>query len=243
MESLDVVRADRGVCVIAPGTSLRIELVEHLAAALAGAGLRSGLAIEVDGPEVPLLDGGALDFAAALRALIAEGWLRPEPTRLAIARCARFSFGATRYAIAPGPRSSIGVRTSFPPPIGAGRARWDGDADDFFARIAPARTFGFRHEYAALLATGRARGAAQSGVLVLESTESSERAGAPAMREPVLHKLLDLIGDLALYGGPPAGIVVASRPGHATTHAFMCAALASGAIVTRDRRSSPPISR
>jgi UDP-3-O-[3-hydroxymyristoyl] N-acetylglucosamine deacetylase len=118
----------------------------------------------------------------------------------------------------------------------APEARWDGDPEDFRARIATARTFGFEHELGDLLARGLASHVTPESVVVF-TKEHVLSSGAPvAADEPARHKLLDLIGDLYLHGGPPRGRLRALRPGHAATHAVMVRALDEGLVVREERR-------
>jgi UDP-3-O-[3-hydroxymyristoyl] N-acetylglucosamine deacetylase len=226
LDALLVARADRGVCLA--GDGVRVDLVEHLLAALAASGVRRGVVVRVDGPELPLLDGGA---AAWMRA-VAELALPAEPPLLAVARAGEVAIGDARYAFAPGEGVEVDVEIAFDhPAIGAQRASWRGDPGDFAARIAPARTFGFARDAAALRASGRAAGVDLDAVLVLGERGPLPGARPPGPDEPARHKLLDLVGDLALSGGPPRGRVLASRPGHAATHLAVREAFARGLLV------------
>jgi UDP-3-O-[3-hydroxymyristoyl] N-acetylglucosamine deacetylase len=119
------------------------------------------------------------------------------------------------------------------PETGPEAASWHGDRGDFLERIAPARTFGFLREAALLFDSGRARHVDPQAVLVFDAqggVVGSSRPPGPA--ELARHKLLDLIGDLYLYGGPPLGRLRASRPGHRATHAVVRQALAEGILDT-----------
>jgi UDP-3-O-[3-hydroxymyristoyl] N-acetylglucosamine deacetylase len=128
----------------------------------------------------------------------------------------------------------IEVEVEFPPPVGSERAAWAGDADDFLRRIAPARTFGWKADHEALLARGRAHGAqAAPGLLVFDGALPMAGCAPPLPGECARHKLLDLIGDLALAGSLQRGRLHASRPGHAATHAVVRRALAAGALARR----------
>ena len=226
-EQLEVLRADRGVCVRAGRIGLKVDLIEHLFAAFGGLGVQQGLRIEVlRGPEIPLLDGAALEFAAAVKALAPP---RSAP-RLRVARAGELVVGESSYAFAPADTIRIDVRVQFP-----GReveqATWDGSAAGFFREIAPARTFGFRRDAAMLRASGRAAHVDPNSVLVLEDDGKIAPNASPARPgELVRHKLLDLIGDLFLYGGPPLGALSADRPGHARTHEAVRRALADGLV-------------
>ncbi|MFO0759461.1 MAG: UDP-3-O-acyl-N-acetylglucosamine deacetylase [Byssovorax sp.] len=221
-----VARADRGVTIASPDGAIRLDLVEHLLAALGGLGVRSGLTLRTDDPELPLLDGGARSFCEALRALA----LAPAPPSLAVTREATFTRGASVYDFAPGRPIELEVDVVFRAPVGAEAARWSGDADDFEARIAPARTFGWVSDYEALRLAGRAAGVSLASVLVFDDAGALPGCAPAGEGEVARHKLLDLIGDLALHGGPPRGKIRARLPGHGATHAIVQEALAAGVL-------------
>ncbi|HKQ68981.1 MAG TPA: UDP-3-O-acyl-N-acetylglucosamine deacetylase [Polyangiaceae bacterium] len=232
--ALSVARTDLGVAVT-DGEGATIDLVEHLLAALGGLGIRRGVLMTVEGSELPLLDGGARAFADALLTLAPERG-RPE---LAVARRGHVEWRGSRYdfEVAPGGATRVDVHFEHPV-IGAESASWQGDAATFLAAIAPARTFGFASQGEELLRIGRAQlyaspdpraAAALGSVLVVDDAAR----GTLAAGELARHKLLDLIGDFTLYGGPPEGHVEARRPGHTATHRIIGEALAAGILSRR----------
>lgn len=223
-EDLVVVRLDQGVAVRA-GTDA-IDLAEHAWAAIGGLGV-VGARVVVDGGEVPLLGGGAAEIADALTEVGAPRG----PRRRRVVRRTEVTVGSSRYLFEPADAVAIDVEIAFShPAIGAQRATWEGDADDFRARIAGARTFGFLRDHEALLARGRARGATLDGLLVFDDEGVAPGCRRAEPDEPARHKLLDLVGDLELSGGVPVGRVVAARPGHAATHAAVAEAVRQGAL-------------
>ncbi len=224
VEALEIARLDQGVAIRAGDTL--IDLVEHAFAALGGLSV-SGASVEVIGGEVPLLDGGAARLAGALR----EAGARRGPRRRRIVRRTTVTVGDSTYRFEPSSAVVLEVEIDFDhPAIGRQAARWEGDEGDFVARIAGARTFGFLRDHARLLARGRARGATLSGLLVFDAQGLAEGCAGGAADEPVRHKLLDFIGDLELTGGVPIGRIVATRPGHAATHAAIAEATRQGAL-------------
>lgn len=224
-----IVRCDHGV-TLAVGAE-RVDLVEHAAAALGGLGLHRGVALAIEGGEVPLLDGGAAEVTRALSSL----GVAPSAPRLVVARAWSLDVGRSRYALEPADGVEVRCDVEFAhPAIGAQRADFRGDPAEFTREIAPARTFGFAREHPALLALGRARAVSLDAVLVFDDAGLVPGCALAWPDEPARHKLLDLVGDLALYGGPPLGRVTASRPGHAATHAFVRAALEAGALALSD---------
>jgi len=203
-----------------------VATVEHLFAALEARAIRRGLAIEVEGPELPLVDGGARAYADALDAFAAL----PSSRSLVVAAPATLEIGASSYRFVPADRVRVAVAIDFGDARIAPAASWDGDAADFRDRIAPARTFGFAHELGELLARGLASHVTAESVVVFGEHEVLA-AGAPfTPDEPARHKLLDLLGDLYVHGGAPRGEIHATRPGHAATHEVMRRALDAGVV-------------
>jgi UDP-3-O-[3-hydroxymyristoyl] N-acetylglucosamine deacetylase len=235
MDELSATRTDRGVTITTADRRIAIDLAEHLLAALGGLGVRSGVRIETDSDELPLLDGGAHLFCEALFAIHATC---AETGPLRVAARATLRRGESVYQLAPLDDGAAGARVavdvSFPAPVGRERAAWDGDPADFFARIARARTFGWAHEHAALLASSRARAVDLGSVIVFEPDGVMNGCRPNEPGEIARHKLLDLVGDLALYGGPPRGSIEAAAPGHTATHAIVAEALASGVLVREE---------
>ncbi|MGH7271179.1 MAG: UDP-3-O-acyl-N-acetylglucosamine deacetylase [Polyangiaceae bacterium] len=222
----------RSTTVEGHGGALRVSTVEHLFSALAGLDIREGLVLRVDGPELPLLDGGASAWCDALRQLdLPPG--SPRPPRLWVRRHTVIDIGSSRYEFAPADGVEVEVRIDFGDSRLVESARWGGDADDFRERIAPARTFARACDLEPLAALGLARHVDPASVVVI-AQDAIHAVGAPfSPDEPARHKLLDLMGDLYLWGGPPRGRVRATRPGHTANARAMRRALDEGAVVAR----------
>ena len=136
--------------------------------------------------------------------------------------------GSSRYECHPGTVPTVQVFLELDDPRIAPTAGWHGDAGDFHARIAPARTFAFAGDTAELVASGLARRVDPTSVVVV-APDAIHSAGAPfAPDEPARHKVLDLMGDLYLFGGPPIGTIRAVRPGHSSNVQACRIALATG---------------
>ncbi|MFO0661159.1 MAG: UDP-3-O-acyl-N-acetylglucosamine deacetylase [Polyangiaceae bacterium] len=224
--SLEVVRTDLGVCVSLSSQGPKIDLVEHVAAALGGLWMLDGVRIEVEGPEPPLLDGGARELSHALLSM----GVTPSESRMSVTRAWSFAKGDSVYELLPAHETTIDVTIEFAhAAIGRQSARWSGDRDEFVREIAPARTFGFLKDAEKLRAAGRAAFVDTASVVVLDERGPIEGELQWA-NEPARHKLLDLIGDITLRGGPFRGVVRALRPGHTATHAMIDAAVREGAI-------------
>jgi UDP-3-O-[3-hydroxymyristoyl] N-acetylglucosamine deacetylase len=239
LDELHVTGTD-GAVKVADGQGLELELVEHFLAAVGGLSIREGVAATVDGPEFPLLDGGSRELADGLCAL----GLTARPPSLYVARSEVMTFGASSYAFEVGHGVELSVEVDFAhPAVGAQRASWGGNAADFRERIAGARTFGFSADAADLRARGRAglfwtlepaaQVAVRRGVVAYGAAGVMPGTAPPDQDEAARHKLLDLIGDLALYGGPPSGRILARYPGHTATHHIVRQALRVGLLCRR----------
>jgi UDP-3-O-[3-hydroxymyristoyl] N-acetylglucosamine deacetylase len=227
IEALRVVGTARSTTVASADEAIRFATFEHVMAALGGLGIHEGVAIVIEGEEAPLADGGARQYADALAAL---GLARSAP-RLRVARDGDIAIGTSRYELRCGEGIAVEVEVDFDRPGLAKTASWAGDSEDFLARIAVARTFGFEREVEELMARGLASHVTPESVVVI-GAERVLSSGTPfAADEPARHKLLDLVGDLYLHGGPPIGSVRAVRPGHAATHEAMRRALAEGLVI------------
>jgi UDP-3-O-[3-hydroxymyristoyl] N-acetylglucosamine deacetylase len=232
--SLRLLRADRGVAVSDASGALQIDLIEHLMAAVGALGLHQGVRIEVRGVELPLLDGGALQYALALQSLGVPAC----PRRRRIRRAERVQLGDSTYEFAPSDGTHLRVDVEYDHPlISVKQAQWEGEAQDFVDRIARARTYGFLSEAEALRATARARGANTRDVIVLVEDGTTISEPPPAADECVLHKMLDLLGDLTIAGGIPVGCIRATRPGHRATHEALQRAMAAGVFDPEEGRA------
>ena len=233
LSELDIVDTSRSTTLASRDGRIRIRTVEHALAALAGLGVRDGVRVVVDGPEIPLADGCAARFFDAIAAL---GRPAARPS-LFVARAGSVTIGESHYRFEPDEEPRIEVTIDFGDPRIAEGARWNGDARSFREEIAAARTFGFAHEVEALAARGLASHVAPESVVVL-AKDAILFAGRPFSRdEPARHKLLDLAGDLYVHGGPPRGALFAHRPGHAATREVIRRALDLGLLDRLHRRS------
>lgn len=230
---LSIASTSRATSVEARGGGLRVATIEHAFAALAGLAHYEGLAIHVDGPEMPLLGGGAREWCDALARLdlpVAAA------TPMRIARHAVFHEGASTYELIPGDAIEVAVRVDFGDDRIAPEATWHGDADDFRDRIAPARTFALERDLEAFARSGLARHVSPEAVVVFAPGVVLS-AGAPFTEdEPARHKLLDLLGDLYVWGGVPLGTIRAVRPGHTATARVFTRARAEGVFVREPLR-------
>ena len=192
--------------------STRVETVEHLLAALAGRGVDSVL-VELDGGEVPILDGSAAPFA---QAIADAGLVALAEPRRTIVLVKPFALEERDAALEASPSAAFSVvyTISFDhPAIGTQTLEVRPDPDVFLREIAPARTFGFLRDLPDLRRRGLARGGSFANALVLDET-SVLNGPLRFPDEFVRHKVLDLLGDLFLLGVPVRGRFQARRAGH-----------------------------
>ena len=194
----------RGATVLG-ADGVRVAMVEHLFAALHVRDVWSGVLIEVDGDELPILDGSAAPWDEALTAL-APFPPAPEPSRLEA--WVQREDGASA-SLEAGPRG-LDVRIAFDHPA-VGEQAWHG-GPEVWPELLPARTFGFARDAGALYAAGLAGGAKRENAIVFGDHAPLEPLRFPD--EPVRHKALDALGDLYLLGRPFAGRLRVRRGGH-----------------------------
>jgi len=190
-----------------------VATVEHLMAALAGLGVDDAV-IELDGPEAPAMDGSAAPFVE----LIVRAGLKTLPAArrfIQVLKPVTFEDGARRAAFLPALRPAIDVEIDFEDAaIGRQSFAFEIDPETFRTLVAPARTFGFRRDLAALLNAGLARGGSMENAVVLDEGKVANPEGLRFADEFVRHKVLDALGDLYLAGAPILGVYRATRPGH-----------------------------
>lgn len=191
----------------------RVQLVEHLLAALRIHGFFSGVLIEASADELPILDGSAEPWSAAIAEL---GDPPPPPPPLTLERSVEVSLKGGVARLEPGEEELLYSIDFTHPAIG--QQSWQGTAESYRELLA-ARTFGLLSEWETLRAHGLALGAAESHAIVFADDGPMRPLRFP--NEPARHKALDAIGDLALLGRPLAAKVHLHRGSHALHHAVM----------------------
>ncbi len=218
LDGFVVEAVSRNVARVSYATSLMkkgvlISTTEHLLSAFIGTGVDNAI-VELDNLELPILDGSARPFVD----MIAEAGLKKQRKRrvyLRIRRELELREGDKFLGVYPAPGYSVSYTIDFPHPL-IGRETFEVSLthDEYKREIAPARTFGFVEQEKALRNQGLIRGASEENVIVL--TRDNVLNGPLRYRDEfVRHKVLDLIGDLALVGKRIIGRVVGDRAGHA----------------------------
>ena len=194
-----------------------ISTIEHLMAALSGAGVNNAL-IEVDGPEVPAMDGSAAPFLTLLQKAGLKA--QDEPIRyIEILEPVTVKRGDKFLSIEPSRNFIVSFEIEFEHPLIAKQRFVDKITPQTFAcQISKARTFGFFSEVELLRENGFARGGSLENAVVVGDKSIYNSGGLRFSDEFVRHKVLDLIGDLYLLGAPILGKVKAVKSGHALHH-------------------------
>jgi UDP-3-O-[3-hydroxymyristoyl] N-acetylglucosamine deacetylase len=195
-----------------------VDTVEHLLAALVSLGI-DNVIVELNHPEVPIMDGSAAPFVY----LINEAGVKrlTSPRRyLKVLRPISLSRGDKRIALYPSEHFKVTYSIAFEHPLLRHQSRTMRiNEESFVEEIAPARTFGFLKEVEMLRQQGLALGGSLENAIVIGDTGVLNNA-LRFEDECVRHKMLDVIGDLALVGHPIIGHLVAHRGGHALHTAF-----------------------
>jgi UDP-3-O-[3-hydroxymyristoyl] N-acetylglucosamine deacetylase len=204
-----VIDTSRATVLGSDGAS--VSTTEHLLSALFAMGV-SNAEIVVTGPEIPVRDGSAAEFAAAIDATGVEvqGVARATVT---LERPMVVQNGDKMVAIVPSDEFRVRFIADFPAPVGTQYYYGVVDAPTYVAEIAAARTFGYLHEVEALRARGLALGGSLENAIVFAPDGPMQPLRWP--NEVVRHKVLDLIGDFALLGAWPLCEIVAVKSGHA----------------------------
>jgi len=211
----NVVDTSRGTTIGFNGT--RIRTVEHLMAALRGTGIDNAV-IEVSGEETPALDGSALPYVEAFKKVGAVD-LGVERRPVVLEEPVWVSSNGSFILAVPAPRLSITYVMAYDHPlIGRQTATYVLREGDFADEIAPARTFVLYEEVAGLLESELARGGSLDNVIVIWPDRMSSELRFPD--ELARHKVVDLVGDLALTGGLLQAEVLAVKSGHSLNIEF-----------------------
>jgi UDP-3-O-[3-hydroxymyristoyl] N-acetylglucosamine deacetylase len=212
--------------VIENAAGVSVSTIEHLMAALVMLGVDNAI-VELDGPEMPIMDGSALPFVQILD----RAGRRPQdaPRRyIEILEPIEFVDGDKRASLTPADQFEIAFEISFPS-AAIGRQRIDMAMDEraFRTQLADCRTFGFLHEVEHLRSIGLARGGSMENAVVIEGDRILNPEGLRRPDEFVRHKALDAIGDLYVLGAPILGRFEGVLAGHAINNQLVRALLAN----------------
>jgi UDP-3-O-[3-hydroxymyristoyl] N-acetylglucosamine deacetylase len=218
LDGYEIEAISRNVARVSYATSLMkkgvfISTTEHLLSAFIGMGIDNAI-IELDNLELPILDGSAKPFVEMIQKAGIRKQRRPRKY-LKIARELELREGDKFIAVYPANSYSVSYSINFPHPL-IGKETFEVELTNgsYLRQIAAARTFGSREDEQAMRNMGLIRGASRENCIVL-TRDGVENGPLRFRDEFVRHKILDLVGDLALLGKQVLGKVVADRAGHA----------------------------
>jgi UDP-3-O-[3-hydroxymyristoyl] N-acetylglucosamine deacetylase len=216
---------DSTLCTTIAKNGAKVATIEHLMAALAGLEIDNAI-VELDGPEVPVMDGSAAPFVFLIEcAGIAE---QVAPRRgIKVLKPIRVGDAENAATLAP----AEGFRISFAIDFASSAIRcqelsYDVDAESFKQEISRARTFGFLDDVERMRRAGLARGGSLENAVVISGDRVLNKEGLRYDDEFVRHKMLDALGDLYLAGGTIMGHFHGVRSGHALNHQLLKALFA-----------------
>ena len=229
-----VVGLDRGTSLGIDGA--KVHTVEHVLAAVTALGI-DNLVIEIDANEPPVEDGSALPFFLRLKEAGTVSFDRDRRV-FSLNRPFHYNEGDVQFTLVPSDRFQITFSIDFDHPlVGHQYASFEITPEIFERELAPARTFGFLHEVEKLKEAGLIRGGSLENAIVIGDGEilNEERLRFP--NEFVRHKILDLIGDLSLFGREIRAHVISNRSGHKTNVNLVNALLQ---VVEGERNGAKP---
>jgi len=221
----NAVTPSRLCTVVENADGISVSTIEHLMAALAGCGIHNAL-IEIDGPEVPILDGSAAPFVAGF---LDAGLDRIDaPVRaVRVLKTVEVREGAAMARLEPADMLEIDFRISFEDAAIGTQTRHLNLANGAFVReLSDSRTFCRQSDVDSMREAGLALGGTLENAVVFEGDRVLSPGGLRYLDEPVRHKMLDALGDLALAGGPILGRYTGDRAGHALTNRLLRALFA-----------------
>jgi UDP-3-O-[3-hydroxymyristoyl] N-acetylglucosamine deacetylase len=224
---------------------VKLGTVEHLMSALAGLGI-DNLYVDVDAPELPIMDGSAGPFVFLLQSAGIEEQ-KASKKFLRITKTVEVKEGDKWARLEPydGFRLDFSIRFNHPAIDQSGnRVKTDFADESYIRDIARARTFGFTQDVEALQAQGLALGGSLENAIVMDEYRVLNAEGLRLPDEFVRHKVLDAIGDLYLVGHPILGAFSAHKSGHALNNKLLRSLLADAAaweLVSFDRPDQAPV--
>ena len=211
--------------VLSNGEGIQIGTIEHLMAALAGSQVDNAV-VELDGPEVPIMDGSAAPFMLMIEraGIVAQDAVR---RAFKVLKPVWVSANGASAALLPEHGFSMSFEIDFDNPlIRRQDITLNFEPGTFKAELAPARTFGLLDDWPRLKAAGLARGGSLDNAIVVSGNRVLNDGGLRFADEFVRHKLVDALGDLYLAGGPIIGHFRGLRSGHALTRRLIAALFA-----------------
>jgi len=213
--------SDTRLCTkVTNDAGISVSTVEHLMAALAGCQL-DNVIVEINGPELPIMDGSAEPFVFLIdcAGVVAQDMPR---RAIRILKPVAVTDGNSSARVEPWTGSTINIELDFETAVIGQRSMFfDMLSDSFRGELSRARTFGFLHEVEALQAAGLARGGSMENAVVISGDTVLNEGGLRFDDECARHKALDCVGDLYMAGAPIIGHFHGIRPGHAINNRLL----------------------
>ena len=207
-----------GLATTLSKNGVRVSTVEHLLGALRGMGI-DNVHVDVDGIEIPIMDGSAQEFVAGIR--LAGVVEQQAPRRfLRLTDPVEFSLDGKSIKAVPYCGFAVDYLIDFPHPAISRQQRFVAITPTTFAQVASSRTFGFLKDVQKLQSLGLALGGSLNNAIVLDETGVLNESGLRTPDEFVRHKILDFVGDLGVFAHPVQARFTVSCSGHEVNNAF-----------------------
>ena len=208
------------MCTIIGNNGNHVSTIEHLMAAFFGFGIDNAL-VEIDGPEVPIMDGSAAPFIFLLKSTgIKEQRISKE--FIVIKKTLNIKEGNKSITIKPSRELKVSFTIDFHHPLISNQQfDFSFSGKGFIDEISRARTFGFLKDIEMLRDAGLAKGGSLDNAIVIDDFRVLNEDGLRYHNEFVRHKILDFLGDVAVMGTPIIGHFIINRSGHSLNHAML----------------------
>ncbi|MBN1848266.1 MAG: UDP-3-O-acyl-N-acetylglucosamine deacetylase [Deltaproteobacteria bacterium] len=198
----------------------RVSTIEHLMATFFGLGIDNAR-VEIDGPEVPIMDGSSAPFVFLLKSVGIREQKKPK-SFIVLKKTLRVREGNKSIAIHPANELKISYTIDFNHPM-IKEQKYDlhFSGKDFITEISRARTFGFLNDVQALREAGLGLGGSLDNAIIIDDFRVLNEDGLRYKDEFVRHKILDFLGDIAILGAPIIGHFVVEKSGHSLNQAIL----------------------
>lgn len=208
------------MCTIIGNNGNHVSTIEHLMAAFFGFGIDNAI-VEIDGPEVPIMDGSSAPFIFLLKSTGIREQRKPKEFIL-IKKSLTVQEGNRSITIKPSKELKISFTIDFQHPLISNQQYdFSFSGKGFIDEISRARTFGFLKDIETLREAGLAMGGSLDNAIVIDDFRVLNEDGLRYHNEFVRHKILDFLGDVAVMGAPIIGHFIINKSGHSLNHAML----------------------
>ncbi len=208
------------LCTVLGNNGTNISTIEHLMGAFFGFGINNAI-IEIDGPEVPIMDGSAAPFVFLLKSAGVRVQKKPKEF-IVVKKTLRIREGNKSITVKPSKELKISYTIDFHHPLITNQQYvFTFSGKGFIDEISRARTFGFLKDIEMLRQAGLARGGSLGNARVIDDFRVLNQDGLRYNNEFVRHKILDFMGDISVMGAPIIGHFIIDKSGHSLNHAML----------------------